>query len=291
MGALSNAVSEAVLEISPAIHSWEAGPLTAEGFKDWVSGRLAAHEAAIASLLAVAGQRTPENTLRLYDAALEQLSLAGAQAGVLNSVAADKAVRDQAQLEAQRVAMAGSALSLNRGVYDALAAMRIDHCNAATTHYVERTLLSYRLAGVDKDEKTRAHIQKLHEKATELSLQFSRNIQEGGKTIPATSAELEGLPQDYIDRHPPDADGQITLTTDQPDMQPVMTFAANAALRQRMFLAYNTRAYPANKEILEQLLAVRQEIATVLGFRSWADLATADQMMGSAANVRTFLKK
>jgi thimet oligopeptidase len=35
--------------------------------------------------------------LRLYDEAIEQLNLAGAQAGVLNSVAADKAVRDQAQ--------------------------------------------------------------------------------------------------------------------------------------------------------------------------------------------------
>ncbi len=58
-----------------------------------------------------------------------------------------------------------------------------------------------------------------------------------------------------------------------------------------MFLAYNTRAYPANKQILLDLLATRQEIATVLGFRSWADLATADQMMGSAANVRAFLAK
>jgi thimet oligopeptidase len=74
-------------------------------------------------------------------------------------------------------------------------------------------------------------------------------------------------------------------------MQPVMTFATSAALRERIFLAYNTRAYPANKEILEALLATRQEIATVLGFRSWADLATADQMMGSAANVRAFLAK
>ena len=54
------------------------------------------------------------------------LHLAGAQAGVLNSVAADKAVRDQAQNEAQRVAMAGSALSLNRAVYEALAAISLD---------------------------------------------------------------------------------------------------------------------------------------------------------------------
>ena len=77
----------------------------------------------------------------------------------------------------------------------------------------------------------------------------------------------------------------MTLTTDPPDMQPVMTFAANAALRERMFLAYNTRAYPDNRQILLDLLRTRQEIATVLGFRSWADLATADQMMGSAAHV------
>ena len=100
-----------------------------------------------------------------------------------------------------------------------------------------------------------------------------------------------GCPPTIIARHPADAEGSVTLTTDQPDMQPVMTFAANAALRERMFLAYNTRAYPANQQILLDLLATRQEIATVLGFRSWADLATADQMMGSAANVRTFLAK
>ena len=124
-----------------------------------------------------------------------------------------------------------------------------------------------------------------------LSLEFSRNIQEGGKTIVATQAELDGLPPDYLGRHQPDASGQITLSTDQPDMQPVMTFASNGDLRERMFLAYNTRAYPANKQILLDLLSTRQEIATVLGFRSWADLATADQMMGSAANVRTFLAK
>ena len=167
----------------------------------------------------------------------------------------------------------------------------MEGADAATKHYVERTLLSYRLAGVDKDQATRDHLQTLHEKATRLSLEFSRNIQEGAKTIVATQEELEGLPADYLARHQPDADGQITLSTDQPDMQPVMTFGASAALRERMFLAYNTRAYPANQQILLDLLATRQEIASILGFRSWADLATADQMMGSAANVRTFLAK
>jgi thimet oligopeptidase len=286
------AETAATVTTTEDLHAWEAGgAASAEALAAWVGARLAAHETALAALLAVEGPRTPENTLRLYDAAIEQLNLAGAQAGVLNSVAADKAVRDQAQQEAQRVSMAGSALSLNRAVYDALTAMNLDGASPATKHYVERTLLSYRLAGVDKDQATRDRIQALHEKATGLSLEFSRNIQEGAKTIEATPAELDGLPADYLARHPANAEGKITLSTDQPDMQPVMTFATSAALRQRMFLAYNTRAYPVNQQILLDLLATRQEIATVLGFRSWADLATADQMMGSAANVRTFLAK
>ena len=273
-------------------HVWEAGgAASAPALSAWVSALMSAYEAALAALLAVEGPRTSENSLRLYAQAIEQLTLAGAQAGVLNSVAADKAVRDQAQDEAQRVSMAGSALSLNRQVYEALAAIDLEGASPATRHFVERTLLSYRLAGVDKDQATRDHLQALHEKATRLSLEFSRNIQEGGKTIVATQPELDGLPPDYLARHQPDADGRITLSTDQPDMQPVMTFASSAALRERMFLAYHTRAYPANQQILLDLLATRQQIATVLGFRSWADLATADQMMGSAANVRTFLAK
>jgi thimet oligopeptidase len=274
------------------IHVWEAGgSASADALSAWVAARLAAHEAALAALLAVDGPRTPENSLRLYDTAIEQLSFAGAQAGILNSVAADKDVRDRAQMEAQRIAMVGSALSLNRAVYDALAAIDLTGADPATRHYVERALLGYRLAGVDKDQATRDRLQALHEKATKHSLDFSRNIQEGGKTIEATPAELEGLPADYIARHPANAEGRVVISTDPPDMQPVMTFAANAALRERMFLAYNTRAYPANQQILLDLLATRQEIADVLGFRSWADLATADQMMGSAANVRTFLAK
>jgi thimet oligopeptidase len=308
-------LNSAAVAANKELHAWEAGgAASAQALSVWVGARLEAHEASLAALLAVQGARTPENSLRLYDMAIEQLSLAGAQAAVLNSVAADKAVRDQAQKEAQRVAVAASALSLNRAVYEALKAIDLDgsshdgsgalketdaldgsggvgEASPATRHYIERTLLAYRLAGVDQDQETRDRLQALHEEATRLSLEFNYNIQEGAKTIEATTAELEGLPTDYVARHPANAKGHVTLSTDQPDMQPVMTFASNAALRKRMFLAYNTRAYPANQQILLDLLATRQEIATILGFRSWADLATADQMMKSAANVRSFLAK
>ncbi len=265
------------------------GAQSAEALSAWVSARLAAHEAALAALLAI-DARAPRKTPSASTTPPSSSSAWPVRRPACSTpLPRTRRFATRPSWRPSASPWPAQALSLNRPFTTLWPPCASTAAIPATTHYVERTLLSYRLAGVDKDDATRAHLQSLHEKATQLSLEFSRNIQEGAKTIEATEAELDGLPPDYLDRHQPDADGQVTLSTDQPDMQPVMTFANSAALRERMFLAYNTRAYPANKEILEQLLATRQEIATVLGFRSWADLATADQMMGSAANVRTFL--
>jgi len=105
--------------------------------------------------------------------------------------------------------------------------------------------------------------------------------------------ELDGLPADYIARHPAAADGagagQITLTTDEPDYRPVMTYAKSDDLRHRMYLAYNGRAYPANEELLVQVLKTRAEMARELGFANWAELATADKLIKNPANVRALL--
>jgi thimet oligopeptidase len=107
---------------------------------------------------------------------------------------------------------------------------------------------------------------------------------------------LLGLPEDFLTRHGVRAvdgglvaDTPVVLTTDPPEMAPVMSYAISPALRRKMYLAYNGRGYPTNQQVLLDLLNGREEMAGLLGFRSWADLATVDQMMGSAANMRSFL--
>jgi thimet oligopeptidase len=275
-------------------HPWAAvdatGALTPESLVGWVKSRLDRHQGALDRLLAERGPRTPENTLRPYDDAVAELGATGSLTHLLNSVHPDSAIRDTAQEQAQVISQAGVELGLNQKVYQALNEVSAEDADPATRHYLERTLLQYRLSGVDKDDATRARLKELQDKATLLSLTFSRNVQEGGKTVTVEdAAELHGLPPDFLEAHPPDADGKITLTTDFPDYVPVMTFAKSHDLRLRMFLAYNTRAYPANKQVLLDLLAIRKEIAEVLGFSTWADLATADQMMESAANMQAFL--
>ena len=272
-----------------SLHAW-AGELTPESLKTWVDRHLQGHQTAIDQLLTVQGPRTAENTLAPYDHAVAALGIAGSEAGLLHSVCQEKAVRTQAEAMVQAVSEAAVQLSLNPQVYRALSSIDTSQADAATQHYLERTLLQYRLAGVDKDQATRERIQQLQERITELGLTFGRNVQEQGNTVVVEdAAELEGLPEDFLTRHAPNSEGRRTLTTDYPDYQPVMTFAKSDALRRRMFLAYNTRAYPANKPILMEILSTRQQLAHTLGFDSWADLATADQMMGSAAKVKAFL--
>jgi thimet oligopeptidase len=277
----------------PWPHPWNpdgSGSVSTASLESWVQAGLGRHQQAIDRLLSVEGQRTLDNTLRHYDDAVAELSAAGSQTALLDSVYPDKAIRDTARDLTQIIARAGVALALNQQVYQALREVDPESADDATRHYLERTLLQYRLAGVDKDEATRARIKELQDKATLLSLTFNRNVQENVNTVTVEDpAELYGLTKDFLQAHPPGADGKITLSTDFPDYLPVMTFAQSAPIRRRMFVAYNTRAFPQNRQILLDLLAIRKEIATILGFPTWADLATADQMMESAANMRAFL--
>lgn len=274
-----------------ALADGEKGALTSAALEKWVESRLDWQAVEIERLVSSSSTLgTVEDTLQAYDGIVAVLSATGSQISLLDSVHPEKAIRDKARELAQKVAEAGTALGLNPGVYQALQAMDLTAADDATRHYVSETLLNYRLAGVDKDEQTRARVRALADRATELALTFGRNVQESVNTVEVTDpSELEGLPEDYLRSHPADEHGVIHLTTDFPDMQPVMTYSKSAGLRQRMFLAYHTRAYPQNRQVLLDLLETRREMAGVLGFSSWADLATANQMMGSAANMKKLI--
>jgi thimet oligopeptidase len=276
----------------------------ADEAKTWVESHLAASRAQIAELLAVAGPRTAANTLVPFDRASWHLRMAGSQSGVMFMVHPVAGVRDATQELSQVIGAEGVALSLNREVYQALAAVDVRGEDAATQFYLERTLLGYRLSGVDKDDATRERIRALADRMTELSMTFSRTVQDDVRKIEvADPNDLLGLPEDYLGRHGVrtveeghgstrlEADEPVVLTTDPPEMSPVMSYAVSPQLRRKIYLAYNDRGYPANQQVLLDLLAGREEMAGLLGFRSWADLATVDQMMGSAANMRSFLNE
>ena len=270
---------------------WSDRP-TAAAFEHRIDGRLAEARAIRERLLAVRGRRTIANTLTLYDQLRRQLEGADNQATLVAAVHPDSGLRATAEAAGQRVSALGTEISLDRRIYDALTTMDTAGADAATRYYVERGLLGFRLAGVDKDEATRTRIRALNEELVTISQEFNRNIREGTRTVTVDSAaELAGLPEDFVTAHRPGTDGRIVLTTEYPDALPVLTYARSDDLRRRMRIAFDTRAYPQNMAVLDRLIARRAELAHLLGFASWADYATADKMVGSAAKASAFIDR
>ncbi len=259
-------------------------------FEKIENDRLAAAQDSIDKLVALKGPRSIDNTLALFDEAVRQVNAAGYFAGLMEQVHPDATFRDHATAMLTKASAVQTAIALNHDVYSALASLDLSHADSATRYYLQRQLLEFRLAGVDKDDATRARLKELNKKATDLQSAFDRNISDGRKTIEADPSELAGLPQDYIDRHKPGANGKVQLTTDYPDALPISTFAKSNDLRRRMSIAFNTRAYPKNQEVLSDLLKTRYEIATLLGYKSWADYNAADKMIAKGANIGDFIQ-
>ncbi|HZC87457.1 MAG TPA: M3 family metallopeptidase, partial [Steroidobacteraceae bacterium] len=285
----ATAVPAAEPAASGALHAWEGGDDPAS-LERWVRAHLRRADAAIARVVALKGAHTIANTLRPYDDAVTELALATNQASVLYGVGVTSELRDKAQALTQEANAASTALSLNQPLYRALAALPAP-ADAATRHYLERTLLEYRLAGVDRDDATRAKVKALQDKTTELGLAFERAVHDDVRTVVAEKGQLDGLPPDYLAAHPADADGHVKITTDPPDAWPAEKFASNAQLRHDLFLAAESVGYPANGATLRALLTARAELAQLLGYTTWADFAMADQMMGSPARLREYLQR
>jgi thimet oligopeptidase len=270
---------------------WSAKPdITA--FESIENAHLAAAQKAIDALTAVNGPRTIQNTVAPFDDATRELNSAQYFSSLMEQVHPDQAFRDRASAMTRKISDAARALSLNQAVYQALTGLKLDASDPATRYYVQRQLLEFRLAGVNRDDATRAKLRRLNDQLTEEQSAFDRNISDGKNAVEIDSpSELDGLPQDYISRHKPGAGGKISISTDYPDAVPALKFAKNDAFRRQLFIAFETRAYPKNADVLKHMMQTRYEIATTLGYASWADYYAADKMIGQGAKIGEFIQQ
>src|SRR6266567_4353721 len=284
-------ISSAIAQTPSQPTIWASKPDVA-GLEKIVNDRLAAAQTAIDQITSVKGARTIDNTLAPYDETIRQINASLYLSALMQQVHPDATFRDHATEMVRKASAVQTALSLNRDVYHALSKLDVSKADPATQYYVKRQLLEFQLAGVDKDDATRAQLKKLSDELTDEQSTFERNISDDQKKVEVTDPkELDGLPQDYIDRHKPGADGKIYVTTNYPDAIPALKFSKSDDFRRRLFLAFNTRAYPKNKEVLEKMMATRYEIASLLGYSSWADYNAADKMIKSGSNIADFVQK
>ncbi|GAA0854835.1 M3 family metallopeptidase [Aliiglaciecola litoralis] len=209
----------------------------------------------------------------------------------MKAVHPDESVREAATQCSQRYSDFSSQVGLSRGYYERLAAIDLSTLSATDRYMVEQGLASFKRAGVDKDQATRDKIRALRKEITEIGNQFDKNIRDDVRYVTTTVDKLTGLPQDYLDARPADENGLIKISTDYPDINPILSYAENDDLRKQLRIASRSRGYPQNQDILKTLIKKRHELANLLGFENFAALSMDDKMIGSPENADAFLTK
>jgi thimet oligopeptidase len=209
----------------------------------------------------------------------------------MSNVHPDAGLRTTAESTEQEGKRLLTSLSVDRGLYDVLAAADTAPLDPGAERMLERSLRDFRRSGVDRDDETRARVQALSERQTATAQQFAKNIREGVRRIRVTPDRLAGLPADFVAGHPVGDDGLVELTTEYPDYVPVITFAADRTLREEMLRAFLDRAWPDNDTVLHDLLDVRRELAQLLGYPDWPSYDAEVKMIGSGPAIADFVER
>ncbi|WP_127474034.1 M3 family metallopeptidase [Microbacterium sulfonylureivorans] len=269
-------------------------PTDAEGWLAFASDRPAERIARVARIDAELKGAHDLSTVALLELWNDtEIALAEALSGayLLSEAHPDPAVREAAEAQVQAVEALSSSRLLDRELWAVFADADATGLDDAAARLLAHLLRDFRRGGVDLDDDARERVRALTDRDTELSLTFSRNVRDGRREITVPAAGLAGLPQDFVDAHPVDADGRVTLTTEYTDLMPVREYASDRDTRIALLSAYNDLAWPDNDAVLAELLAVRAERAELLGFGGWADYETETRMIGSGAGILAFLSR
>jgi len=252
---------------------------------------VAAARARRASFVALDEQAPAEVVAASFDRIRAPLDERRGWAGLMAQVHPDLGVRAGALELEQEIASFETALGLDRGVYERLSRVDCAELAGEARRVVEHGLRDFRRSGVDQGESTRARIQALSEELVKVGQAFDLAIVGDVRrvTFPEGARVLEGLPEDWIQAHPPAADGSVTVSTDPPDFVPFLCYAKDAEARRALYLEYANRGHPANLANLSRLLELRHELARLLGHACFADYVVGDKMVKTAEAAREFV--
>ena len=169
---------------------------------------------------------------------------------------------------------------------------------------LENALRDFHLSGVDLPPEQKVRYKAISQAISQITSNFSDNLLDATNAwhkLITDKTELAGLPESALGLAKQIAEQQgkegWMLTLDFPSYMPVMSYADNRELRHEMYQAYATRASDQgphagqwdNSENMEQLLALRHELARLLGFNNYAERSLATKMASSTDEVIGFL--
>jgi oligopeptidase A len=180
-----------------------------------------------------------------------------------------------------------------------------DTFNTAQRKLIDDALRDFRLAGVDLPADKKARFRELMQQLAKLEASYEENIldaTQGWSKHVTDEDDLQGIPVTALQQARQVAvarklDGCI-FTLDYPSYAAVITYADNRALREEMYRAYVTRASDQgpsagrwdNTAAMRDILRLRHEAATLVGFHDYAAYSLASKMAKTPAEVVEFLR-
>jgi oligopeptidase A len=237
---------------------------------------------------------------RILDTSTEHLGAAWGAIGHLNAVADTPALREAYNAMLPAVTEFSTAMGANEALfakYKAVLAAQGSSLSAPRQQVLKHAIRNFVLSGAELQGAARERYAAIQERSAELQQQFSEHVLDAtdGWSYVATAEELAGVPQDVLDATKLD-DGGHKLTLHFPVYLPVMQYAENRDLREKLYRAYVTRASEVGKPewdntaAMAEIVALRQEESQLLGYASFAEVSLAPKMASSTTEVTTFLR-
>jgi oligopeptidase A len=171
----------------------------------------------------------------------------------------------------------------------------------ARKRIVENAIRDFRLGGAELAPEKKKRYAEIQEELARLSAKFSENLLDATNafSVYATKEQISGIPQDVLQaaREAAQKDGKEgwKFTLHMPSYLPVMQYADERSLREKMYYASSTRASEFgnaqwdNAPLIAKIVPLRRELAQLLGDRNFAEVSLVPKMAESSGQVLAFL--
>ncbi len=235
----------------------------------------------------------------------DALSRAWSPVGHLNSVMNSDELRAAYNACLPKLSDYGTEVGQNTALFEGYRAVASqEHLDPTQRKLLENALRDFHLSGVDLPADKKARYKEISQELSRLTSKYEENLLDATNAwskVVSDEARLAGLPDSAkaLARQTAEQRGEDgwVLTLDFPSYLPVMTYADDRELRREVYEAYSTRASDQgphagewdNGEHMERILALRHELARLLGFANYAERSLATKMARSTDEVTRFL--
>jgi oligopeptidase A len=294
--------------LDPSFHiRWTA--LRPELVEPSIDTALARAEGALRAIESAEGPPTFENTFVALDEATDALNRAWSRVTHLQSVADSPQLREAHNKVLPRVSAFSASIPLRPALWARLKAFaalpEAGRLGPVRARFIGETVSEFREAGADLPAEGRARLEALQSELAQLTQRYSDNVLDATNAfqlVVEDEGRLAGLPAHAKARARADAAAKglgseerpvWRFTLHMPSAEPLMTYAADDALRHEMWSASSLVGSVAphdNAPLISRILALRAEKAKLLGREHFADLVLARRMAKTGARALEFIE-